>query len=316
MNTPVLLITFNRPDYTKQVLAALKMAKVEQLYVFRDGPRPLNDDDKRKAKEIEVLIKEIDWPCKVTTNFMQNNLGCGWGPFSAISWAFQYTDRLIILEDDCVPSTAFFGFCDYLLEKYKDNRKVRHISGLSPINHTVFDKYDYVFTNYGATCGWATWKRVWEDMDLHERLISKFFKNGGYKQGQYAHEYERKVHNRIYKLRTPLKEVLHSWDYQYGVHSKMGGAYSIVPSCNLITNIGIEGTHYDNKDNNLHPNAFINLNASHDFVVSKEPSEIKLNADYEAKCFQLLHPKYWKATLKSYLILIKHTLFGRPDFNE
>ena len=77
---------------------------------------------------------------------MNNNLGCGYGPYSAISWAFQYTDRLIILEDDCIPSTAFFPYCEYLLEKYTDDVRIRHISGFSPISGVrVFEKYDYIF---------------------------------------------------------------------------------------------------------------------------------------------------------------------------
>ena len=61
MKTPVLLITFNRPKYTKEVLAALKTANVKNLYVFKDGPRPFNNDDKVNSKEIENLdlIKQI-----------------------------------------------------------------------------------------------------------------------------------------------------------------------------------------------------------------------------------------------------------------
>ena len=110
MKTPVLLIAFNRPDYTRQMLNALKISNVENLLVFRDGPRPMNNHDKVACEEVKNLVENIDWQCSVKTNFMNNNLGCGWGPFTAISWAFQYTDRLIILEDDCIPVPAFFFF--------------------------------------------------------------------------------------------------------------------------------------------------------------------------------------------------------------
>ena len=67
METPVLLITFNRPEYTKIMLEALKAANVKNLYIFKDGPRPYNENDKIKSKEIEELINNIDWECNITT---------------------------------------------------------------------------------------------------------------------------------------------------------------------------------------------------------------------------------------------------------
>lgn len=306
--TPVLVIAFNRPKYLKEVLAALREAEVKRLFVFRDGPRPNNEADKEAGKEIERLVKSVDWNCKVTTNFMNNNLGCGWGPFSAISWAFQYTDRLIILEDDCVPTPAFFIFCDYLLEKYKYNDKVRHISGYSQFSDDpIFQKYDYIFTQYAPTWGWATWKRVWDGCDLHERLIAPFFRNGGFK-GQFATKKEDRYFNRYYWQRTsPLLEATHSWDYQYAVHSKMNGALSIVPAKNLIRYIGAEGTHATGS--NAHE-----LPSSADYEVKREPDAIAMIPEYEMRYFNKYCSMPFLRNIKMKLRRVKNKLIGRPDF--
>ena len=193
METPVLLITFNRPEYTKTMLDALKDANVKNLFIFKDGPRPYNEKDKIKSKDIEDLISNIDWECNVTTNYMNNNLGCGLGPYSAISWAFQYVERLIILEDDCIPTKAFFEYCSYLLEKFKDSDRIRHISGRNIYSeHHVFNKYDYIFTQYAPTLGWATWKKVWDNFSLNEQFtIIPFFKQGGF-TNQFASQEESK----------------------------------------------------------------------------------------------------------------------------
>lgn len=306
--SPVLVITFNRPKYFKEVLYALKKAQITHLYVFRDGPRPLNTEDIKACKEIDRLIKAIDWPCEVKTNFMNNNLGCGWGPFSAISWAFQYTERLIILEDDCVPTPAFFSFCNQMLERYKDNEKVRHISGYSQFaNHNLFLKNDYIFTQYAPTWGWATWKRVWDNCDMHERLIAPFFKKGGF-NGQFSTRKEDRYFNRYYWQRTsPLLESTHSWDYQYAVHSKMNGALSIVPAKNLINYIGIEGTHGSDK-------SYYDLITDDDFLAEKHPEKIELSEDYEMAYFR----RYCKVPLlraiKFKFVRIKNRICGRPDF--
>ena len=42
MNTPVLLITFNRPDHVRRVLSAIREARPAALYVFQDGAREGN----------------------------------------------------------------------------------------------------------------------------------------------------------------------------------------------------------------------------------------------------------------------------------
>lgn len=307
MDTPVLIITFNRPDYFKKLIDALSIVKVKHLMVFKDGPRPLNNEDKIASLEIEELVKSIDWPCDVKTNYMQNNLGCGWGPFSAISWAFQYTDKLIILEDDCIPSPCFFDYCSYLLDKYKNDSRVRHISGFCQFEgNSAFNNSDYIFTQYAPTIGWATWKRVWNDMDMHERLIKKFFQNGGF-TNQFATKEETKFFNDYYWARlSPLQESTHSWDYQYAVHSKMNGALSIVPSKNLIHNIGIEGTHGGGD--------FFDLLASTDYHIDKEPAEISLIDDYEVANFRKYHPLTFKLKVKKKILVIKNKIFGRPDF--
>ena len=73
--------------------------------------------------------KKIDWPCEVKTLFHKENLGCGLGPLTAINWFFENVEEGIILEDDCVPDQSFFYFCQELLEYYRNNKKIMHISG-------------------------------------------------------------------------------------------------------------------------------------------------------------------------------------------
>lgn len=306
--SPVLLITFNRPIYVRKVVDALRLAKVAKLFVFKDGPRPQNIDDRNKSFEIEQIISGIDWECDVKTNYMQNNLGCGYGPFTAISWAFQYTDQLIILEDDCVPSVPFFDFCSYLLNKYQNDERVRHISGYSQFQDAeIFKRYDYVFTQYAPTWGWATWKRVWNDMDMQERLIKPFFANGGF-TNQFSTPVEARFFNNYYWRRTsPLFEATHSWDYQYAVHSKMNGALSIVPSKNLIQYIGEEGTHPASRD-------FYKLLSNCTYEIKKEPINVSMDSAYEQLYFQKYCTIPFLRNVKLNLIQLKNRLFGRPDF--
>lgn len=110
IEAPVLLVIFNRPDTTEKVFAAIRSAKPKKLYISADGPRAGNKDDIINCAATREIVKIVDWDCDVQYRFLEHNLGCGPGPSTAISWAFEREDRLIILEDDCVPSKSFFDF--------------------------------------------------------------------------------------------------------------------------------------------------------------------------------------------------------------
>lgn len=305
MNTPVLLITFNRPDYTRLMLESLKRANVSKLYIFKDGPRPNNYEDKKSSKEIEDIIDKIDWDCDVHKLYLNNNIGCGYGPYTAISWAFNTEDRLIILEDDCIPTTAFFTFCTELLDKYKDNNLVRHISGRSPMQgHNVFKHTDYIFTQYAPTWGWATWKRTWDDFDMEMRSLEPFFEKGGYSK-QFSSRRESSFFNFRYRhTRRNKSLVFHVWDFQYGLFSRANNSLAIVPAQNLIKYIGIYGTHPVDNDSEHY-----NLDVNESFTITQHPEEIRLMEEYDSAYFKkFVRPK---KSLKGRMIEIINYFLGR-----
>ena len=309
MDKPVLLITFNRPAYTRIVLEALKKAGVKNLYVFKDGPRPFNEEDKKLSKEIEKLINEIDWVDNLHVNYLNNNLGCGYGPYTAISWAFHDEKDLIILEDDCVPTKAFFEYCTYLLDKFKDNDKVRYLSGRSVYgDHEVFKDYDYIFTQYAPTLGWATWKRVWNNFTLNESIsIKPFFKNGGFTNEFSSKEEAIHFNSTYYNRKSPLKEILHSWDYQFLVHSRLNGALAVTPAKNLIKYIGVEGTH-------VTASYHFELESHENFSINNEPKVVKFIDKYEQDYFNKYVKRGFKYKVKTFLTKLKIRTIGREDF--
>lgn len=52
LNTPILLITFNRPDYVRQVLAEIRKQQPAQLFVCQDGAREGNEIDRVRCQEV------------------------------------------------------------------------------------------------------------------------------------------------------------------------------------------------------------------------------------------------------------------------
>lgn len=242
MKSPVLLIIFNRPDTTIQVLNAIRKHQPDKLYVFCDGPRAGSVADIKLSNQAKQIVENVDWPCKVSRKYLSENLGCGPGPATAISWALEQEDRIIILEDDCVPVQAFFEFCDELLERYLNDNRIAAISGNNPYEEIDLPA-SYVFSNYGHSWGWATWKRAWTGFDLHWKDLNDFVALGGF-QCVFHSQREGKFFNRLFKsLSADSKLWTHAWDFQANYNFKKQGGLAIVPAKNLVTNIGLVGTH-------------------------------------------------------------------------
>jgi hypothetical protein len=216
-STPILLVSFNRPDSTLEVLKIIKKVKPSKLYFAVDGPRSGNDKDKINCTKNQQLIKFVDWKCDVKTLFQKNNLGCGLGVVTAINWFFGNVKEGIILEDDCLPNLDFFRFCSELLKYYRHNGRIMHISGDNFQYGIKRGRYSYYFSQYPHIWGWATWRRAWKYNDYY--CIPKL---------------ERK--NR--------------WGMQWEMSVKKNNGVAILPNVNLVCNIGFgkNATHtFDRK---------------------------------------------------------------------
>lgn len=249
-DTPILLIIFNRPDTTRQVFKIIRQQKPKYLYVAADGPRPGNQDDIKKCKAAREVIN-VDWNCELNTLFRDNNRGCGYGPAEAITWFFNHVEAGIILEDDCLPAKSFFQYCKQLLDKYQANEKVFMISGFNPLIKWKNKKKSFILSPIGNSLGWATWRDRWNKFDYYlqswntEKLKLNVKKTLKLKRiyNYYAEKFE-KYYN------TPVKDI---WDFQWTFARYSNLGISIIPSINLIKNIGFnsDATHTKNDQDIL-----------------------------------------------------------------
>ena len=178
ITTPVLFLIFNRPDATKKVFDIIRQVKPSKLFVAADGVREGNINDERLCKQARKITEQVDWECDVKYLYRDKNLGCRVSISSGIDWFFEYVDEGIILEDDCLPSKSFFSFCQELLEKYRDNHQIMHITGSFYLDGLMDFKSSYYFSKFTNCWGWATWKDSWRHFDRKMPEYSKFKKEG------------------------------------------------------------------------------------------------------------------------------------------
>ena len=130
MDTPLLLLIFNRPKLTEIVFNQIKRVRPKRLFVAADGPRRNKPGEAEKCQITrQVVLDHINWECEVHTLIREENLGCKKAVSTAIDWFFSVVDKGIILEDDCLPDLSFFDFCTKLLTYYEQTDQVMHISG-------------------------------------------------------------------------------------------------------------------------------------------------------------------------------------------
>ncbi len=169
MNTineiPVLFFPFSRPQYARQVFEVIKKVKPKNFYFYCDKARDGNEEELKNNNIIRKYIDEIDWDCNLKTWFRDENIGAYNSILNAIDWFFEKEEVGIILEEDCLPSLAFFDFCRQLLPKYKNDTRVWYIGGNNLIEDKFKADYDYYFTPFAYQWGWATWRSRWEKIN-------------------------------------------------------------------------------------------------------------------------------------------------------
>jgi hypothetical protein len=248
MKTPVVLIIFNRPHHTERVFDAIRQAKPSKLLVIADGPRTTRPEDKEKCASARAIIDRVDWECQVFKNYSDINLGCDPRIIDGLNWVFDTVEEAIILEDDCIPHSTFFPYCEELLDRYRHDPRVMNISGQNVLFGRKRTEYSYSFSRFTLCWGWATWRRSWQYFDIDLKLWPEV-RDKRFMKDILEDPYAVKVWERTAQMLYDGR--LTGWDFKWMFSCWLQNGLCIISDRNLVTNIGYgaEATHsHDEKD--------------------------------------------------------------------
>ncbi len=276
---PVAFLVFNRPDCTRRVFAAIRAARPSKLLVVADGPRAGHPTDDADCRAVRTIIEDgVDWDCEVLTHFSPTNLGCRQRVASGLDWVFAQVEQAIILEDDCLPAPEFFVFCARMLERFREDDRVLMIGGTNYLLNEMQLPESYFFSRYFAIWGWATWRRAWR---LYNRQMDGWpaMRDAGGLRGFYPQEFMVNYMSRLFD--TGVQPGCNTWDIQWFYTCLTNKGLSIVPRVNLISNIGLVGTHTsdDHSNHNFPVFPFDAVNLVHPSLVAPHP-------DYDAAFYE------------------------------
>lgn len=270
--TPILLITFNRPDHVRTALTEIRKVQPIKLYIAQDGVRANRPDDKAQIMAVRELVKElIDWPCELHTHYSETNLGCGRGPYEAMSWFFEEEEYGIVLEDDIIPHPLFWGYMEELLEKYNDDERIGMVTAHNLQRYYTRHNSYYFTYEMAGTLGWGTWRRVWKNFDFKIPYDEQRFVKALRKYSIPRYCIEKECVNYKKWLSGSREDC---WDYQFDYYLLLNGYLNARANSCL--------TSHEGDDENATHKGYVNPNYKMDVKIERftpisHPQEVRID---------------------------------------
>lgn len=294
---PIALITYKRSENLLEIINELRILKASNIYVISDGPK--NDLENDSVLKVRSLINEIDWETNLKKIYSATNLGLNSRIITGLNEVFLSEEKLIILEDDCIPNQSFFKFAGEMLEMYEQYNRVQLISGTNLGLKLKFE-YDYDFVSYPLIWGWATWKSSWEEFvktlpikinDYDKLIMKKILNNTAYFHWN--------------NLFSKIQKGTHSsWDHELAYFLFSRERYCIIPRVNLVRNVGID-EYSTNKLQDTKRLKFHNIRTEFISLDKKHPSKIELNKISNS----VIEKKIFSGGFRSYTSYIVQSIF-------
>ncbi|QYJ03941.1 glycosyltransferase [Nocardioides panacisoli] len=255
LQTPVVVIAFNRPRLAERTLAAVRAAAPQRLLVVADGPRPDRPGEDALCAETRAVLERVDWPCEVERRYAAANLGLEANVELGLDWVFSRVDRAIVLEDDCTPDPTFFRFAEELLERYRDDARVWQVAGnRHGVPPGMFHGDSYAFSTWASVWGWATWADRWQ---RHRAVFPRdHVRRSATDAGDAPVRREpaepqpgtlvtRGGRRHFAEAARSDDVVTHGWDKHWWLTIMAAGGLSVTPAANLVENRGFgeDATH-------------------------------------------------------------------------
>ena len=282
IDIPVVLFVFRRLDTVKLIVDKIREVEPKKFYVFSDGPRMGKEEERKKVLEVREYIKTaVDWECDVHLEFPEHNKGCANNICGGINTVFQKEEAAIILEDDAVPMTEFFYYCQYLLDKYKDDKRIEYIAGFNAVGDFDTIRDSYTFSKSAPMSGAiATWADRWNTCDFEMKNWPENYKHKKFKK-YYCFNELYNIHCQAFE--DSYKNINDGWDYQFHHDMLDKGRFAIVPKGNLARSYGYtEGAFHPQSKREAHNlNKIMNYTNKPFSFPMQEPGEVILNREYD-----------------------------------
>ena len=278
---PVVVYIFHRLETTKLIFEVLQKVRPRILYVYADGPREGKSEETAVKEVRDYVNSAVNWECDFVKRYSEVNLSCSPNIVRGFNEVLSKYPYGIFLEDDAVPTTEFFMYCEVLLKKYKQNKNIQYIAGFNGIGDNNIIENDYSFGRFAPMSGAiAIWSDKWNEIDDKVQSWPMMKKDKNFASFFFTNEFK---HNSYKDFATIYEKGNGEWDIALQYDTLYRNRFAIVPRINLVRSYGY-------TDGAFHPQSDIvakNLVKYMDYsdkafeFPMKEPEVIEWNKAYD-----------------------------------
>lgn len=240
---PIVLFVYNRPDHTRKVIEGLRTnqeAEQSELFIFSDGPRQNASLEVREnILKVRKYIKSISGFKSINVEESVENRGLANSTIYGCSKIIQRYGRMIMIEDDDIPSRYFLSYVNEALERYEDDKRIWCVSGFTDTSILKPDSGDDLFcVNRPSSWGFGTWQRCWDKVIWDIETLKGIFSHKDIVVGfdKWAGSDSSRLMFNLFNGKNS------SWSIRYNFTAYLNQALTILPNRTLIQNVGCDGT--------------------------------------------------------------------------
>jgi len=235
--SPIALFAYDRPDHFRRVTDALARnpeARASPLFIHSDAPK--NASAAERVAQVRSHARSIKGFGSVEVVEQQLNQGVARSIINGVTDLTARFGKVIVLEDDLMPSPHFLSYMNGALDLYEKAEGVASVAGYF---FPVDDPLPATFFLRGADCwGWATWARAWAEFEPSgDKLLQELRDRG------LEHEFDFEG---SYPYMRMLEDQIHgkndSWAIRWYASAFLRNRLTLYPRSSQIQNIGADGS--------------------------------------------------------------------------
>jgi hypothetical protein len=153
----ITMVTYQRPEYTRQVLEGIKNCVGSENYTVLIHAEP-------GFSNVIDVINSMKEHLNINLTVNGRTLGADQNVFNVLEHGFSWSDYVILLEDDDMPAKDCLKYFEWARDTYAEDKTVMTVTSYERAGCEPVDYYS-VFKNHWFTpWGWATWKDRWDEI--------------------------------------------------------------------------------------------------------------------------------------------------------
>ena len=249
---PIALFVYNRPQHTQRTIKFLQqneLAAESRLYIFSDGAKTSNDDE--KVAEVRAIINKTEGFKSVKVIERKENAGLANSVIAGVTQLINDYGQVIVFEDDLVTSPHTLTYFNDALNRYRNEEKVMHIGAyMYPLKSESLPQS--FFYRAATSWGWATWASSWTHFEPNiDTLLNQF---DAKKKSAFSIENSMNFWKQMQEFKNGKNN---SWAIRWYASIFLKDGLTLNPAQSLVNNIGHDGTGVHSGINDIY-NVIIN----------------------------------------------------------